>query len=212
MEAIVAGENFKLLSEKVLFWQRKETLLLADLHMGKVSHFRKSGIPVPVSAADKNVELLISVIQQTKPRRVVMLGDLFHSAYNEEWEALRSIVLAFPGISFELVVGNHDILSQVQYHRSNIHLHGEAYEDFPFILTHHPLENIPDGLYNLAGHVHPGVQLTGRAKQSVTLPCFYFGEQQGILPAFGAFTGLAKIKPRQNDQIFVVADKEVVKL
>jgi metallophosphoesterase superfamily enzyme len=46
---------------------------------------------VPAAANNKNTELLISLLQDTKPDRVIFLGDLFHSHYNEEWEVLGQI-------------------------------------------------------------------------------------------------------------------------
>jgi metallophosphoesterase superfamily enzyme len=77
-------------------------------------------------------------------------------------------------------------------------------------LTHEPLENIPEGLFNIAGHIHPGAHLKGSARQSVTLPCFYVKANQCIVPAFGAFTGLASVQPKLGDKIFVVADGMVM--
>lgn len=60
----------------------------------------------------------------------------------------------------------------------------------------------PPEPYTLSGHLHPGITLSGKGRQRLRLPCFWFGAQTGILPAFGAFTGLADIQPRQGDQIF----------
>jgi metallophosphoesterase superfamily enzyme len=88
----------------------------------------------------------------------------------------------------------------------------------PFLLTHHPLEEsseqpgaeVTPKYYNLAGHLHPGVTLRGGGRQSVTLPCFYFGRNTGLLPAFGAFTGLARIKPRKEDKVYVIADEKII--
>ena len=137
------------------------------------------------------------------------LGDLFHSYYNPEWEVFGELVSHFSGISFELVLGNHDIMSDRQYERKRIYLHDEI-KLGPFIFTHHPMEEIPGDSYNIAGHIHPGVHLVGKARQSLTLPCFYFGARMGLLPAFGKFTGLAPITPERNDRIFVVADNKVI--
>ena len=81
-----------------------------------------------------------------------------------------------------------------------------------FILTHEPMENPAGEYYNLAGHIHPGVHLSGKGRQSITLPCFYFGQHQGILPAFGSFTGLAMINPKVNDQVFAIADGKILNL
>lgn len=207
----IQNERMQLLSQRALYWEAQKMLLLADLHLGKVNHFRKAGLPVPVKANEKNVELLLESIQLTKPERVIFLGDLFHSHYNEEWEVFGQLLKNFPAISFELVVGNHDILSDHQYQKLGIILHQEL-QVGPFLLTHHPLENYSGEMYNLAGHVHPGARLIGKGRQSITLPCFYFGKQQGILPAFGVFTGLARILPKKDDHVFIIAENKILKV
>jgi uncharacterized protein len=212
MRVSVFGEMLLLKPGRAIFWETKKLLLLADLHLGKVNHFRRSGIAVPLKANDKNSEVLIQLILDTKPERVVFLGDLFHSHYNNEWEVLRDLISNFPFISFELVMGNHDILSAQQYFRNRITIHSDTLLEFPFLLSHHPLEIFPSDQYNLAGHIHPGVKLVGRGKQAVTLPCFHFGERSGILPSFGAFTGLARIKPKKNDQVYIIADNTIIKV
>jgi DNA ligase-associated metallophosphoesterase len=209
MKVDVSGEEFELFSQKAIYWKNQSALLVADLHLGKVNHFRKSGIPVPQKASDKNLEILIDLINHTKPVRVICLGDLFHSHYNPEWEMFGEVVKHFRAISFELVIGNHDIMSSLQYERKKITVHNEL-KLGPFLMTHHPLEEDTGGYYNLAGHVHPGVSLRGGGKQHLTLPCFYFGNKLGLLPAFGMFTGIAKINPEKGDQIFVVADEKVI--
>ena len=107
------------------------------------------------------------------------------------------------------MIGNHDIMSRVQYDRKRVVVHDEL-KLGPFLLTHHPLEEQREDSYNLAGHVHPGINLQGGGRQSMTLPCFYFGERQGILPAFGMFTGIARIIPEKGDKVFVVADEKVI--
>jgi uncharacterized protein len=209
MDVEIFGEQMTLFPQKALFWKNEHILLLADLHLGKVNHFRKSGIAVPSKAGDHNLELLVEVISLARPKRIVFLGDLFHSYYNTEWEAFGEVVKHYAGISFDLVLGNHDVMSERQYERKGI----RVYDDLvigSFLFTHHPLDDIPGGLYNMAGHIHPGVHLTGKGRQSVTLPCFYFGTRQALLPAFGNFTGLAKIAPKKEDKVFVVADNKIM--
>jgi uncharacterized protein len=207
----IASETFSLCLQRAVYWHGKSILILADLHLGKVNHFRKAGVPVPIKANDKNIEQLVELLQQTKPERVIFLGDLFHSHYNSEWEVFGQLIQHFSEISFELVLGNHDVMSEHQYTKHKISLHNELVIA-PFLLTHHPIENYEGALYNLAGHVHPGVMLTGKGKQQLTLPCFYFGEHQGILPAFGVFTGLARIAPKTNDQVFIIVDNKILKV
>lgn len=209
MHVEVFNEQMQLYPQKALFWPKHRILFLADLHLGKVNHFRKSGFAVPSKANDRNLELLLEVVSLSKPSRIICLGDLFHSHYNPEWEVFGEVVRHFSNISFELVMGNHDIMSERQYERKGIAVHDALTID-SFLLTHHPMEDIPDTYYNVAGHIHPGVHLVGKGRQSMTLPCFYFGLRQAFLPAFGMFTGLARIAPKKDDKVFVVADNKIL--
>ena len=210
-EIKIFNETLELWPQKAVLWKKRNLLFIADLHLGKINHFRKSGIPVPSKANDRNLELLIDVLNITKPERVICLGDLFHSHYNPEWEVFGEVVKHFGNISFELVLGNHDIMSRIQYARKGIILHDTLRLD-PFIFTHHPLPEIEMQCYNIAGHIHPGVNLRGKGKQSLTLPCFYFGQCAGLLPAFGMFTGLAKIRPKKEDKIFVIVEDKIMEV
>jgi metallophosphoesterase superfamily enzyme len=64
----------------------------------------------------------------------------------------------------------------------------------------------------LCGHLHPCVQLLGRARDRLRLPCFWFGASVGVLPAFGAFTGMHPIRPAPGERVFAIADAEVSEL
>ena len=78
----------------------------------------------------------------------------------------------------------------------------------PFLFTHYPVSE--SGHFNMAGHVHPGVRLGGSGGQRLRLPCFYKSKDSLILPAFGAFTGKHTIRPTKEDQVFAIADGEVL--
>ncbi|MDZ7646458.1 MAG: ligase-associated DNA damage response endonuclease PdeM [Cytophagales bacterium] len=178
--------------------------------MVKLTILESRASPVPAAANNKNSELLISLLQGTRPDRVIFLGDLFHSHYNEEWEVLGQIRKHFLNCSFELVLGNHDILSALQYERNKMKCYANELREGDFILTHEPMPDVPEGFYNLSGHLHPGVKLKGTGKQTVMLPCFYFAKNQGILPAFGSFTGMARIMPKKEDRVFVLAEDKII--
>jgi uncharacterized protein len=212
MEIELQGSAITLLRQKAIFLRKRKILCIADLHFGKLSHFRKSGIPVPPRANEKNAEALIDLLNETKPERTIFLGDLFHSHYNNEWEVVGQVLKHFSACSFELVMGNHDIMSKLQYERHRMLVHPEHELVENLMLTHEPLDEIPDDVYNLAGHIHPGARLLGKGRQSIMLPCFYFGKRQGILPAFGSFTGLAGIPVKKNDRVYVVADEKIIRV
>lgn len=187
-------------------------LLLADLHLGKAIHFRKAGIPVPRAAGDANWDRLIYLLLEFKPQRVLFLGDLFHSHVNQQWPEFVDLMSRFSDIQFELVQGNHDILPDEYYQEANLIVYDQALPLAPFFMSHHPIKSPPDNLYNLAGHIHPCVWLKGQGRQKLKLPCFYFGKNGAILPAFGTFTGTAKIAVQKEDQVFVIADEMVVNI
>ena len=205
----IRGEVLTLLGERAMCWDAQKTLIIADLHLGKINHFRRAGIPAPQKANDSNVDRLLSLLQSTKPERVLLLGDLFHSSYNSEWEVFGQVVKAFPATRFELVLGNHDIMSRYQYEKHGIILHDEELKLGSFIFTHDLLKEESE-LFNIAGHIHPGVRLRGKGRQFLRLPCFYFNDTHGLMPAFGEFTGLYQLKPKETDRIFVIAEKDVI--
>ena len=206
------NQHFKLHPFKGIYWEEEKTLLIADLHLGKANHFRKAGIPVPAEVKQSNFDKFAALLLDFNPEKVLILGDLFHSDFNQSWEDMIHIIKQFKHIKFELVIGNHDIMDLKRYQEANLHLHDEGLIIDPFIFTHHPLEEVPFGLFNLCGHIHPGVRLSGKGRATLRLPCFYFGEDQGILPAFGEFTGTYVIKPNKEDDVFVIAEEKVFKV
>ena len=218
-EAILAGERVRLHAHAALYWERADTLIVADLHLGKATHFRRNGLAVPQYVQDETFEKLSGLLLDVKPGRLLMLGDLFHSDYNEEWEEFGDLVLAFKHIEFALVPGNHDRLSHHQFEKYGIAVHPEPYVEGPFAFSHHPHslkqlvgalgEHEAQGLYNLAGHVHPAARLRGRG-EALRLPCFYFGTQAGLMPAFGAFTGTYTVQPQRGDRVYVLAGSKVI--
>ena len=212
-EFSIKSERVILLPDRALYFLEKRILILSDLHLGKVNHFRKAGIAVPTAANKANTELLVKLLMSQKPKRLIFIGDLFHSHYNEEWEVLGQIIKHFPTCSFELVPGNHDIMSETQYKRHQIKLHEPSFHlTNNIILTHEPNENYIENYYYLSGHIHPAVTLHGKGRQSLTFPCFWFGEHQGFLPAFGVFTGFKRVRPEHGDKIFGIINGKVVEM
>ena len=101
-------------------------------------------------------------------------------------------------------------MSRLQYERHQMLVHPDHLIVDKLRLTHEPMEEPSEEYYNLAGHIHPGAQLLGKGRQALTLPCFYFGKRQGILPAFGSFTGFVKIPVMKEDRVFVIAEGKII--
>lgn len=202
---------FLLLPEKAMYWPEKEMLILSDPHLGKVTHFRKAGIGVPLEAKNENWRNLNDLIATHAPKTVYILGDLFHSTYNNEWQELEAFMSVFDKVEFHLVLGNHDILDSEVYQKSRLIISDRSIHD-QFIFTHHPLEEPDEDLFNFCGHIHPSVMLSGKGRQRVKLPCFYFSECQLVLPAFGVFTGTMNLEIEKATSIYGVAEGQVLKI
>jgi DNA ligase-associated metallophosphoesterase len=208
---MLMGVEVQLLPDRALYFPSLGVLVLSDLHLGKINHFRKSGIAVPLAANDANLEALVKLVLLHKPKRVIFIGDLFHSHYNSAWESLGPIIRNFSSCSFELVRGNHDIMSALQYERHGIIVQPIEYElTSKIFLIHEPMETAVVDKYFISGHIHPAVHLSGRGRQSVTLPCFWFGKYQAVLPAFGVFTGMMVIRPEPGDNVFAIVKDELL--
>lgn len=199
-----------LLKEKAIWVESLKMLLIADLHFGKAAHFRKSGIPIPEPVHDADLTKLKKLLEEFQPTNTYFLGDLFHSDWNSQWEYFQYFLEDFPGSEFHLVKGNHDILSPLAYEQSALKIHKEPLALGSLILSHEPMESIPEKSLNLCGHIHPGVRLVGKARQSVRIPCFFLSLSQLILPAFGNFTGLALVKPKTGDKIWGITTEKII--
>ena len=199
-----------LLKEKAVWAPAHKAIFIADLHFGKAAHFRKSGIPIPEPIHNQDLINLEFLINQYHPQTVYFLGDLFHSDWNGQWEVLNVFLGQFEQVNFHLVLGNHDILPTMIYDHSTFEIHDKPLEFGNLILSHEPLEEISINRLNLCGHIHPGIRLVGKARQSIRLSCFFYSPNQLILPAFGAFTGLAMMKPKADDQIFGITKEKVI--
>lgn len=202
------GEILHLHSWGALYWERESLLLISDLHLGKITHFRKYGAAIPRRALHRNFRRMEGLCDSFSPKKICFLGDLFHSHMNREWDLFEQWAGQCPS-ELELVVGNHDIISPLRYEAIGLRC-SESLKKGPFLLTHHPLE-VFEG-FNLSGHVHPAVRLKGPGRQQLHLPCFYLNGRQMILPAFGAFTGSHVMEPRPGDRIFALAEDQIIPL
>ncbi|HEX2225031.1 MAG TPA: DEAD/DEAH box helicase, partial [Thermoanaerobaculia bacterium] len=109
------------------------------------------------------------------------------------------------------VRGNHDRGAGDPPCEWGFTCHDEPWIEPPFALRHHPVDGPgEDGAYALAGHLHPGVIVEGLGRQRERLPCFLFGPRSGLLPAFGDFTGSARVRPKRGDRLYALAGDEVV--
>lgn len=212
VEVMAGTESFWLLPQLAAYWPRTKTLLIADAHLGKAAAFRNAGVPVPAGTTDFNLQGFSGLIRAVRPARIVFLGDLIHNtaARNAAGAAFIRWREQHGQVEMVLVRGNHD------RHAGDPPCEwGVTCVDEPYVIDGIALAHFPQaiaGCYAIAGHMHPAAHLVGRGRESLRLPCFYFSPEYAILPAFGAFTGMADVAPTPEDRVYVVADAEVLEV
>ncbi len=203
----IRDQQLWLSPDRCIFWEEERSLIVSDLHFGKTGHFRKSGIGVPQAVYREDLQRLLALVQYFQPRQLLVVGDLFHSRENKELELFQRWRNDLAGLAVRLIMGNHDILGEEWYRQAGIEVIPKQLQigDFLFV---HDIEDADAGdrtdLYSFSGHIHPGIRINGMGRQSIHLPCFYFGASYAVLPAFSRFTGTVSIEPERNDNVFAI--------
>ena len=210
---LAGGQALTLLPEKAAFLASSRTLLIADAHIGKAVTFRALGVPVPHGTTGETLDALSALVAKWRARRIVFLGDFLHSAHAHAPATIGALARwrrTQAALDLVLVRGNHDDRAGDPPAHLGMRVVDEPFECEGLALCHHPKRR--RGAYVLAGHIHPCVSLGGRSFDNLRLPCFWFGDDVGVLPAFGAFTGMHPIRAAACDRVFPVADGAVASM
>lgn len=203
------GRTLELWPQKAAFDPDLRLLLVADAHFGKGHTFRRHGLAVPMASESAMVQRLDDLIAATGAQELVFLGDLLHGPWSLEPQALEALSAwrqRHPALEVHLVRGNHDRHAGDPPPPLGIEVHAGPLRRGPWALVHEP--EAVQGAYALAGHLHPGVRLQERAGLSLRLPCFRMTPEFGVLPAFGAFTGLHITSTIGEDRVYVVVEDD----
>lgn len=211
---ILHQQTLWLSPERCIYWEEQQSLIVSDLHFGKTGHFRKSGIAVPQSLYKEDMQRLVNQLQFYKPQQLIVVGDLFHSIANKELDFFKKWRTDFSHLHIQLVKGNHDILKKEWYADANIVVTDHHLHIANFCFVHDISQACPPSVdinYYISGHIHPCVLLKGLAKQTVSLPCYYFTHNFAVLPAFSKFTGGASIEQKSSDHVFAIIPTDRLK-
>jgi len=89
----IHNQEFQLHPLGGLFWEEKSLLLISDVHLGKVSHFRKFGAAVPRKAIHKNFLLLDKLVSDFQPFQICFLVLPPKSSNNLRFQYFQSWLL-----------------------------------------------------------------------------------------------------------------------
>ena len=228
IETQAQGETLWLLPERAVYWPRAGALIVADVHFGKAAAFRAGGIAVPGGTTAAMLARLSAALDRTAATRLLILGDLLHARAGRAPRTLEQVTAwraARPGLAITLIRGNHDNRAGDPPEDWGVECLDAPVVEAPFVWLHEPptcragwqpAVNAEEAGYQpslqgypVAGHVPPAVALGGNGR-ALTLPCFYFGRDYALLPAFGEFTGTAVVRPRAGERVFVLAGDEII--
>jgi len=216
VEIEVGGERVVLMPQRAVYVARERTLLVADVHLGKVDAARAEGAPVSggVTAAVLEDELvrLAEAVRVSGAARVIVLGDLLHAPAGMSKGMVEGVERWRAGLEVEIAVvtGNHDRKIEKVAGAWRMELLGERAKLAGFELVHDPAEMSGEG-FAWCGHLHPAVRLAAGG-DAMRLPAFWVRREVGILPAFTRVAAGKMPEWKSGDRVFAVAGDEVVEM
>jgi uncharacterized protein len=212
-----AGEDFAVLSQRALWWPRRATLCIADLHLGKAAAFRQAGVPVPEHGTAADLARLGALLNRFAARRLVILGDLLHARAGRADDTMSAFAAwrqTHNAVDVLLVRGNHDAHAGDPPSEWQFRIEDEPFadaDDGEIAFAHFPEAAAERGRRVLCGHIHPAIHMAGPSR-GLRAPCFWFGDRAGVLPAFGSFTGTKAVFPGARDRVFAVGPGEIAEV
>ncbi|MFN3168039.1 MAG: ligase-associated DNA damage response endonuclease PdeM [Phycisphaeraceae bacterium] len=217
LEIKLADETVRLDPRRALVWPASKTVVIADPHIGKDDTFRRAGIPVPANVAAADFDRLSQLVTDHDAERLVVLGDFLHARLDADDHCvglLRAWRSRFGALQVVIVRGNHDAHAGPPPDDLGLASVDEPMSDGPFVYRHFPLPTDAgrDTGFVLAGHLHPGVTVALGGRGARRVACFHATRTQMILPAFGAFTGTARVARDAGGSVYAVGRDRVIEL
>ena len=183
---LFAGETLRPLPCGALFWPRRSTLLVADLHLEKGSFYAGKGWLLPPHDSLDTLRKLDDAVRATGAQHLVALGDSFHDsggAARLHPDAIALLAGMMARVDWTWVTGNHD-------GESGAALGGRVVHEWQIdhVMLRHEAEP-RKGVAEISGHYHPKVLLTLRTGRRVSRRCFALAGDHMVLPAYGAYAG-----------------------
>ncbi len=144
-----------------------DALAIADIHIGSEREFDKAGIRMP-DYIEKMEEDIGKLVQASKAKRLIILGDLKHSiawAGKRESESITRLLRNLSErVGIDIIPGNHDgDIRKIFGLRKNIRFHpakGFGYKDAYFMHGHAwPHRSFLKCGYAILGHNHPVLEI-----------------------------------------------------
>ena len=177
---------------------KDKILVIADTQIGYEESLNKQGILIPRFQHKDIIERLEKIIRITKPKTIIINGDIKHefgSISETEWRhILRVIDLLSSKAELILIKGNHDKILGPIAAKKNIELKEYYFSDNVYLCHGHKIPKDKDFKKSkivIIGHEHPAVGL--REQERVEkFKCFLKGKYKSktliVLPSFNLLT------------------------
>jgi putative SbcD/Mre11-related phosphoesterase len=173
--ALFPGGAALLLGEKVL--------VVADLHLGYEASLESQGFSVPRIQTRKLEKYVRGVVEATRPRRIVVAGDLKHNFsknLTQEWnDVTRFVRLLADMAPLEVVKGNHDNYLASILAELDVPLRNELFVGDVRIVHGHSGKLTKE--MTIMGHIHPAIRIRDDVGASVKDQCFLYEKARRVL-------------------------------
>lgn len=197
------GEDFVPMPSGALYWPGNDVLLVADLHLEKMSSFAVKGQFLPPYDSYATLKRIAHDLQQTGAEHVISLGDSFHRDEGSGTlppPAREILDDLLKRVAWTWIAGNHD--------PGGHDLGGVCVQELTLdgiLLTHEPRRTEKP---TIAGHLHPAARIAINGR-STRRPCFAADRHLLLMPAYGASTGSLNILSAPFSGLFEFSELQV---
>lgn len=193
-------------ARRAVWLEEQRALVVADLHLGYAWAHRQQGNLLPIATAEDTLDRLEFLAMEYEPREIIVLGDIIHGAVTEETVLADLRRLNALGGKVRLIAGNHDGQLRSMLRRAgvdailrreiaigrNLLLHGDLGDET--MAEAHCLSIATRGGRVILGHEHPAVTLSDGVATSIYCPCFLWGDDVLVLPAFSSWSAGTNVR------------------
>jgi DNA ligase-associated metallophosphoesterase len=174
-------------------------LLVADLHLEKGTSLARRGVHLPPYDTRQSLAALAAVLKETRPERLIFLGDSFHDGEARERidaEDLARLRAITSSVETVWITGNHDPAPPAD-------IGGRIAGEMALgpVMLRHQARALEDGEAEISGHLHPAAAVHARG-QRIRCRCFIADARRLIMPAFGSYTGALSVRSDAFDGLF----------
>jgi len=163
LNRILMSVNF-IHNKPVLFIQEIKAIAIGDLHIGMEYELKKSGVNIPLQIARMKREI-DEIIEKTKAKRLVILGDIKHLvpgiSYQEERDIPEFLRQLRDEVKVSVCLGNHDTyIKDIAPDKIDIYgSEGFKIKKYGFFHGHAwPAKSLMLCDYLITSHTHPTFQ------------------------------------------------------